>query len=130
LKMKTLLIFQTSLQPLRKNISASDKLFLLFLLGPLHIAHNSILPAENVLTKSKLILKQFTSIVITQLERCKIAPSKLTIDFILSAVSDLKKCNVRLNSSTFISDIVNIINALLLVEQLCLYFILLNLISI
>jgi hypothetical protein len=45
---------------------------------------------HDFLTKSRLILKQFTTISITQLERCKIPPSKLTTDFILSVVDDLK----------------------------------------
>jgi hypothetical protein len=39
-------------------------------------------------TKLKLLLKQFTSIAIAQLEKCELPPSKLTADFILSVVAD------------------------------------------
>jgi hypothetical protein len=41
-------------------------------------------------TKSQLMLKQFTSIGIAQLESCNIPPSKLTAELILSVVPDQK----------------------------------------
>jgi hypothetical protein len=41
-------------------------------------------------TKTKLMLKQFTSFATTQLESCNMPPSKLTTDFILSAIPDPK----------------------------------------
>jgi hypothetical protein len=44
-------------------------------------------PLHGFFTKSKLMLKQCTSIAITQLQRCKIPPSKLTADLILSVVA-------------------------------------------
>jgi hypothetical protein len=42
--------------------------------------------------KFKLLLKQFTSIAVAQLERCELPPSKLTGDLILSAVADSTYC--------------------------------------
>jgi hypothetical protein len=39
-------------------------------------------------TKFKLLLKQFTSIGIAQLERCKLPPSSLTAALILSTIAD------------------------------------------
>jgi hypothetical protein len=72
---------------------ASDKLFLLFSLNPLLSTINSMLTTEKLcfhisFTKLKLPLKQFTLIVVTQLERCELPPSKLTADLILSAIDD------------------------------------------
>jgi hypothetical protein len=45
---------------------------------------------HSFFTKLKLLLKQFTSIAITQLERCNLPPSKLTAYLILSIVDDLQ----------------------------------------
>jgi hypothetical protein len=77
LKMSIPLLFQTPLQTLRKKMLVSDKLFLLFGLDPLLSTVNAMLIAEKLclhisFTEFKLLLKQFTSIVIDQLERCEL----------------------------------------------------------
>jgi hypothetical protein len=45
---------------------------------------------QNFFTITKLMLTQFTSIAITQLESCNTHLSKLTADFILFVVPDPK----------------------------------------
>jgi hypothetical protein len=42
-------------------------------------------------TKLKLLLKQYTSMVVAQLEGCELPPSELTADFILSVVANPHK---------------------------------------